>query len=387
MQRAELQERFRNALVLAPLTKGGNLPFRRLCVAHGVDITYSEMAYARFLKRGETRERALIRRHQSESCFGVQLAALQVEEALEAAKIVADAGADFIDINCGCPIDDVVRRGLGAALLRRPNALFRLVEALATKAALPVTVKIRSGFKEGEINAHEIARGIEEAGAAVLAIHGRTREQRYSKAADWDLIGQIARERTIPVIGNGDILTFYEAEERQTRSGVAGMMIGRGALIKPWIFREIKERREFSLSNAERIAIYWELAQYMKEHFRDDEKGRRRMMGFLPWHFSLFHRYESYPEAEFRERSRAHPLMQTRSGRASDGEPLSRLLASADESTHVKIGEILLGAADPAAALALLQSYADEIVGPQLDGLKDVEQFSAKPIAELQPHG
>lgn len=358
MNREELQTRFANALILAPLTKGGNLPYRRLCVEYGADITLSEMAYARFLLKGEARERALIRRHESERCFGVQVAALQPEEALLAGKMIQDSGADFIDINCGCPIDDVTRKGLGAALLRRPKALFRLVEHLAQNLEIPVTVKIRTGFKEGEINAQEIARGVEEAGAAVLTVHGRTREQRYSRAADWSLIGEIRELLSIPVIGNGDVLTHYEADTRRKVSGVSSVMIGRGALIKPWIFQELKEGKELCLSTLQRLEVYWKFVQYMKEHFRDDDKGRRRIMGFLPWHFSFFSRYEPLPAESFAALADGHPLIQSRrSFRDESSTALDRLIDSTDKRDHQRIAQALVDAGEFSDFMAVIEGF------------------------------
>ena len=130
--------------ILAPLTKGGNLPFRRLCVDFGARITMSEMAYARQVVRGSRSELALLRKHSSESCYGVQLAVSKPEEGVKAGKRAVEQGAAFVDINAGCPIHDVVRRGMGATLLQRPAALARVVEAMAAALPVPVTVKIRS---------------------------------------------------------------------------------------------------------------------------------------------------------------------------------------------------------------------------------------------------
>jgi tRNA-dihydrouridine synthase 3 len=331
--------------ILAPLTKGGNLPFRRLCTeVFGAEVTLSEMAYARYIVKGESRERALLRKHASEKCFGVQLAALQVEEALEAAKVARDMGADFIDINCGCPIDDVVRRGLGAALLRRPKALFRLVEHLANNLDIPVTVKIRTGFSEKDLNALEIARGVEAAGAKVLTIHGRTREQRYSRSADWGLIGAVAAEVKIPVIGNGDIITYYEAQAKKAVANVASVMLGRGALIKPWLFKEIAEQKTYNFSSIERIEIMLKFTEFLKEHFGNDELGHKRIMKFLPWHLELFSRYQYLPEEQYQALSIEHPLLQSRLNlnHAKD-DLLGQLLNNNQASLHQEMSLILLG--------------------------------------------
>jgi tRNA-dihydrouridine synthase 3 len=332
---------FAGRRILAPLTKGGNLPFRRLCVEFGAEITLSEMAYARQVIRRTSSELALLRRHPSERCFGVQLAAGRPDEALRAATEAVERGASFVDLNAGCPIHDVVRRGMGATLLLRPKTLARLVETLAPALPVPVTVKIRSGWCESDVNALEVARAVEAAGAAALTVHARTREQRYTKSADWGLIGAIAAAIRIPVIGNGDVLTWYEAEEKLAAAGCAAVMLARGALIKPWLFQELAERRELVPTAVERIAIYHRLAGYMKEHFRDDAKGRERAMRFLPWHLDFFARWRPWPEADWRERSRLQPLLQTRRDDGDAPELLERVLRDPRPEVHARIAAAL----------------------------------------------
>ncbi|PNH11073.1 tRNA-dihydrouridine(47) synthase [NAD(P)(+)]-like [Tetrabaena socialis] len=153
------------------------------------------------------------------------------------------SGAQFMDINCGCPIFEATRRGMGSAMLRKPRALARMVAGIAAESELPVTVKIRLGENEKSINVETVVEYLERAGAAAVTIHGRTAVQRYKKAADWGRVGDVARATQLPVIGNGDILTHYEAVARLRESGCTAVMAGRGALIKPWIFQEFKEVR------------------------------------------------------------------------------------------------------------------------------------------------
>lgn len=343
-------------LLLAPLTRGGNLPFRRLCVDFGAVVTFSEMAYAGHVVRGSRKELALLRRGPTETHFGVQFAASNPEQAVLAARVARERGADFVDVNAGCPIHETVKKGLGACLLDRPRSLGKLLEALAGALDCPVTVKVRTGFKESRINVLETTRIAEEAGVAALTVHGRTREQRYTRAADWDLIGQVAAARKVPVYGNGDILTWYEAEERLRRSGVAGLMLGRGALIKPWLFQEIRERRELAPTADERVALYRRLAGYLREHFGSDEHGLSRAREFLAWHMGFFHRYRPLPPEEWEERSREHPLLQTRLPEFPSEDPLDRLLSDPDAATHARIADALLQAADDAEAVALLRA-------------------------------
>ncbi|PYQ22969.1 MAG: tRNA dihydrouridine synthase DusB [Acidobacteria bacterium] len=333
---------FAGKLWLAPLTFGGNLPFRRLCVEFGAEVTVGEMAVVYKLLRDRNSEFALLRSHPDEPLFGAQLAERKPDALAEGARIAAARGARFVDLNCGCPIDAIARHGLGASLLKKPGRLARLVEAMAKAVPVPVTVKLRTGWREGKENVAEVARACEEAGAAAITIHGRTREQRYSKAADWDLIGRVAAERGVPVVGNGDILTHYEARQRMARSGVTSVMLARGALIKPWLFREIREGRSWLPTPEERFAVIWRFVELLREHFRDDERGRRRALGFLPWHLNFFCRYRPLPEAEFEERSREHPLLQSRLPLSEVFSPLERLLADARPDTHARLaGELI----------------------------------------------
>ena len=343
---------FRGRVLLAPLTKGGNLPFRRLCTAFGCATTMSEMAYAFQVVRRRPTELALLRKHADEPCFGVQLAASKPADAIAAGLAAVERGAAFVDLNCGCPIHDVVKRGMGAVLLQRPAHLGRLVEAMVKALPVPVTVKIRLGWSEADKNASEVAQAVQAAGASALSVHGRTREQRYTKAADWDAIARLVGELTIPVIGNGDILTWYEAQDLQRKSGCASVMVGRGALIKPWLFRELAEGKEFEPGAEQRVAIYMQFVRCLKEHFRDDEKGRKRAMFFLPWHLGFFCRYRPLPEAQFREQSRAHPLLQTRMPDRDEVPLLERLLRDPREPVHALLADALWDAADAADAVA-----------------------------------
>ena len=229
---------------MAPMTKGSNLPYRRLCVELGARITVSEMTLARRLKQKRGGEFALIRRFSEEPCFGVQLATNKADEAAWAASLVEAHGADFVDMNFGCPIDYFTRMGLGAALGQHPNRIRRLVEAMKRSVTkIPVTAKIRLGWNERSLNYLDQARAAIDGGADALFVHGRTRNARYRNAADWDAIARIVAAVHVPVIGNGDLLFAHEIEHARRQSGVAAVMVARAALIKPWIFREATCRR------------------------------------------------------------------------------------------------------------------------------------------------
>jgi tRNA-dihydrouridine synthase 3 len=361
---------FQDAVVLAPLTVGGNLPFRRLCVEMGADVTVGEMAVVRKLLRGSSAEFALLKSHPDERFFGVQLADKKAETLTEGARLAESRGARFVDLNCGCPIDQITRRGLGASLLRKPTRLGRLVAAMKAAVSVPVTVKLRAGWHEDKVNVSDVARACEDGGADAIAIHGRTREQRYSKAADWDLVGKVAAERGVPVIGNGDILTAYEARERQRRSGVRSVMLGRGALIKPWLFREIKSGVTWLPTPEERFAVLWRFVELQREHFGDDERGRRRAMRFLPWHLNFLCRYVPLPEAQFAEQAREHPLLQSRLQVPPPSSALERLLGDARPDTHARLAEALLESPSRDEALDRALRLADSLPaaasGPEL---------------------
>jgi tRNA-dihydrouridine synthase 3 len=333
---------FAEKLWLAPLTFGGNLPFRRLCVELGAEVTVGEMAVVRNLLRGRRGEFALLRSHADEPFFGVQLADKKPETLAEGARLAESRGARFVDLNCGCPIDLITRRGLGASLLRKPGRLARLVDAMTKAVKIPVTVKIRTGWSEAKQNVSDLARACEDAGASAVTIHGRTREQRYSKAADWDLIGRVAAERTIPVVGNGDILTPYEARDRMQRSGVRSVMLARGALIKPWLFREIREGKTWLPTADERFGVLWRFVELLRDHFQDHERGRARALSFLPWHLDFFSRYRPLPEETYGEPSRAHPLLQSRLPLGEPASPLEALLGDSRKETHEALARELL---------------------------------------------
>ncbi|WKZ57947.1 MAG: tRNA-dihydrouridine synthase family protein [Bdellovibrionota bacterium] len=372
---------FQGSLVLAPLTKGGNLPYRRLCRFFGADITVSEMAYARQLLKGEGREKALIRRHPDEAVFGVQIAAGRADEAARVCALLGSMPIDFIDLNVGCPIHDAIRRGMGSCLLQRPRSLGKIVEAMVAATAVPITVKIRAGWSESEINASEVVDILAAAGASAVTLHARTREQRYTKAADWSLIAKIVSQSPIPIIGNGDILTWYEARDRWDSSRCAAIMIGRGALIKPWIFQEIKTSSTWNPTAAERIAVYYQLSSYTKEHFRDDEKGRKRALYFMPFQLGFLCRYRYLPESLYREAARAHPLIQTRADEMQDERlkacPLERMLSDSDSQLHQRIAELLWESSAEGEALRKLSALSES----------RIENASGEDRVEEQPQG
>ncbi|KAJ3557620.1 hypothetical protein NM688_g1375 [Phlebia brevispora] len=340
---------------LAPLTTVGNLPFRRLCVDYGADITCGEMGLANSFLQGSKEEWSLVRRHPSERIFGVQLAGNKPSLLVPAAETIGticEGNLDFVDINCGCPIDLVYKQGSGSALLDAANKLGKIIVGMNRALGdVPVTVKLRTGVKEGRNTAHKLMPRLgPEWGAAALTLHGRTRQQRYTKLADWDYIQQCvqaAREREaeedlppVPIFGGGDVYSSQDYWEKLDSSGVDGIMIGRGALIKPWIFTEIKEHREWDISSRERLDLLRKYAEYGLNHFGSDTPGVNTTRRYLCEAMSFQYRYVPIG------------LLEVLPGRLNDRPPpfqgrdeLETLLASPDSRDWVKVSELFLGPA------------------------------------------
>lgn len=328
---------------LAPLTRGGNLPFRRLCREFGATATCSEMVYAHQIVKQRGREPALLRRHPSEDNFGVQIAASKPRLAADASRIAQDIGARFVDLNCGCPIYDTVNKGMGARLLQKVTKLGQILRAMVQAVDIPVTVKLRIGFSEQKINIRDTVGIAVDAGVKAVIIHGRTREQRYSRAADWELLSEVASEFSIPVFGNGDILIPLEASMRLDNSPLQGAMIARGALIKPWIFKELKEGKEWLPGPEEQWGIICRFTEYLKDHFGRDELGKKRGVDFLAWHLDWFSRYRPLPEQKWGESAAQHPLIQTR----ALGEAQLKLPGKAEESERIALAATIWDSPEP----------------------------------------
>ncbi len=341
-----LRDLLTGTVVLAPMTKGSNLPYRRFCVELGARVTMSEMVVARRLKQKRRSEFALIRKAPDEPCFGVQLAGTNPEEMGWAAALVEARGADFVDVNLGCPIDHFTRKGLGAALARQPKRIQRIVEAMKKAVTrVPVTVKIRLGWNDEMRNYLDQARAAVDGGADAVFVHGRTRNARYRQKADWDAIGEVAAALPVPVVGNGDLLFPHEIEEAMRRSGCAAVMVARGALIKPWIFREASVGY-LDLSAEDRHVIYRRYADLALAHWGDDDHGRQRARDFIRWHIGFWYRYVA------RRPDGSWPSMQERESQPFARTPLEALFARADDAAHDYLADALVtgGPIDPNAA-------------------------------------
>jgi len=266
-------------LLLAPMEDVTDSSFRRVCKKYGADMMYTEFVPSDGLIRDAAKAIAKMHTYDFEAPIGIQIYGHLPEAMVDAAKMVERAaelagghGADLIDINFGCPVKKIAGRGAGSGMLREPDKVVAITEAIVKAVKLPVTVKTRLGYDEDSKIIVELAERLQDVGIQALTIHGRTRQQMYKGQADWTLIGQVKNNPRmhIPIIGNGDICTPQQAVEAFDKYGVDGIMIGRATYGHPWIFREIKHYMATGellppMSVAERVQLAKEHLSYSLE--------------------------------------------------------------------------------------------------------------------------
>lgn len=238
-----------------------DMPFRQICKRFGVDVLITEFIASEALNRDAEKSFRKMQFDEAQHPIGIQIFGADEDELLRCLDVVEQRQPDFIDINWGCPVKKVAGKGAGSGILKDIPKMIRITESLVKRAHLPVTVKTRLGYDETSKPIVEVAERLQDVGIAALSIHGRTKTQMYKGEADWSLIGEVkANPRmTIPIFGNGDIVTPEQAVEARRRYGVDGVLIGRGAIGNPWIFEQtqqlLKGETPREISIAERVSV------------------------------------------------------------------------------------------------------------------------------------
>ena len=278
----------KNPYILAPMAGVTDLPFRLLCKEQGAGLLCMEMISAKAIQYNNQNTKALLRIHPEEEPVSLQLFGSDPDVISEIAKRIEELPFAVLDINMGCPVPKIVKNGEGSALMNQPKLVHEIVRKTVKAIQKPVTVKIRKGFNDESINAVEIAKIIEDAGGAAVAVHGRTREQYYSGKADWDIIRQVKEAVTIPVIGNGDVTSGESALAMMNETGCDGVMIGRGAQGNPWIFSQLLEYEKTGVM--QKRPSNEELTEMMLRHarlqiqYKGEYLGVREMRKHVAWY-------------------------------------------------------------------------------------------------------
>lgn len=279
---------FKDKIILAPMAGICDLPFRLLCKEQGCDILYTEMISAKGMYYNNKNTEPLLMTDEREKPVGVQLFGSEPKLMAEQAKRIEDRGFSFIDVNMGCPVPKIVNNGEGSALMKKPELIGEIVYELVKACSLPITIKIRAGFTRDSINAPEIAVIAEKAGAAAIAVHGRTREEYYQGHADWDVIRRVKQSVNIPVIGNGDICSGRDIVDIKRQTGCDSVMIGRAAKGNPWIFREMKYYLENGVTpdRPDIMAIHDMILKHteMMVHYKGEYTGIHEMRKHVAWY-------------------------------------------------------------------------------------------------------
>lgn len=276
---------------MGSVTNIANRPFRRLVTDYGADATIGEMAIAKYVVNGGKQDLALIKRGPHDRIFGAQIVGGNPNHLAKAARLAEKYGADFVDFNCACPHQSVVSHGGGAVLLRRPEALVMQLDAIRQAVSIPVSIKIRKGFDEDDNVAQEVADIAQKAGFNAIFIHGRTKAAQYRGSCDWDLIERVARNADIPVIGCGDLANGTDVLKKMPETHCSGFALARGAIMKPWIFKEIKEGHTIELDAGQRLEMLGTLVAYTLETFGKDEIGLKKSTDFLCKQLDFLTRY------------------------------------------------------------------------------------------------
>ncbi|MBN1949638.1 MAG: tRNA dihydrouridine synthase DusB [Bacteroidales bacterium] len=299
------------ALFLAPMEDVTDPSFRYICKEFGADVMYTEFISSDGLIRDAEKSLAKLTIYDYERPIGIQLYGHLIDAMVESAKIAETSHPEFIDINFGCPVKKIARRGAGAGMLTNIPLMIEMTESIVKAVKLPVTVKTRLGWDEDSKQIETLAEQLQDVGIQALTIHGRTRAQMYKGEADWTLIGKVKNNPRIriPIIGNGDITSPEGAKEAFEKYGVDGVMIGRAAVGKPWIFRDI--RHYLTTGEAAEPLTLHEKVELAKKHFQKsvEIKGERVGVWEMRRHFSnYFKSLPNFKETRFRLVTENDPL-------------------------------------------------------------------------------
>jgi nifR3 family TIM-barrel protein len=275
----------RNPFVLAPMAGITDRPFRSFMREMGCGIVVSELVSATGLKFSSQKTRKLMEFDSTQHPVGIQLFGENLEHLGEAARIVEQMGADFVDLNFGCPVPKVVNKGAGSACLKDLTKLRDVIRATKSAVSIPVTIKVRTGWDHSTRNTDQVTRVAADEGVTWVAIHGRTRAAAYTGLADWDYIREVKAQSPVPILGNGDLVSAEMAVKRWRESGCDGVMIGRGCLKNPHIFREAlaRARDEDSAGGLELGPVLSRLREHL-ESFYDERLMLIQMRKFAAWY-------------------------------------------------------------------------------------------------------
>ena len=300
-----LKELSKNPFLLAPMAGVTDFPFRFFMREMGCGIITTELVSAKSLQIGNERSNKLMSFNEKQRPVGVQIFGEELAALGEAAQIVEQSGADFIDLNFGCPVPKIVKKGAGSAVLKDLVFLRKILKTVKQSVSIPVSIKVRTGWDHHSRNTHEIVKIAHDEGIIWLTIHGRTRSQAYSGQADWDYITEVKKQSPIPIIGNGDLTKAEQILKLKKESHCDGMMIGRGCLKNPWIFQEVNNNKTAFKKP------YMDILNRLKYHlesFYDEKMFLLQYKKFSTWYSSGFPDSAHFRKTVFQTRDKEEVL-------------------------------------------------------------------------------